>query len=290
VERHVRDQAIDTRNLLYHFLQHDLSKDDVWLFQALVARLVIRLGIWLPTDAYACAPVLVPYARRDPGCRGDARRGIPDRWGAPDDEGYFRDDNSLVKGLPRSMAVSSTLSGYSGRRLGAGFVACHIWRELADGSLASRNPLTYSFVANIIWLPAQVAALTDREGSFAQQYLQAVAHRLFRHVAAVPGHKELIDEIWALLPIPDGIPDAALPEPSQLNHFVASPPFFKRRLETMRSVAAAMRAGSAQSKVVSRRFTEGIPTVAEPVRIEMASRLERYTAIVAGSPALPDRS
>jgi hypothetical protein len=99
-------RRIDTKNLLYQFLQHDLASDDIWLFQALVARVVVRLGIWLPVDVYAQIPLLVPYARRDPLCRGDVRRGIPDAWGAPDDTGYFRDDNSLIKGLPRSMAIA----------------------------------------------------------------------------------------------------------------------------------------------------------------------------------------
>ena len=183
-------KAIEPSNLLYHFLQHDLAADDVWLFHALVARLVVRLGVWMPVDVYARLPILVPYARRDPSCRGSVRHGMPDAWGSPDENGYFRDDNSLVKGVPRSMMVSSTLEQYSDRHVTSGFVACHVWREIAGDQLASRNPLTYSFVPNLVWLPAQVAGLTDREGSFAQQFLQALSHQStgrLRSLEATPG-------------------------------------------------------------------------------------------------------
>jgi hypothetical protein len=271
---------VETNNLLYHFLQHELASDDVWLFQALVARLVVRLGVWLPLDVYARAPLLVPYARRDPACRGDARRGIPDAWGAPDERGYFRDDNSLVKGIPRSMTIASTLRRYARRRLGTGFVACHIWRELPTGELASRNPLTYSFAPNLVWLPAQVAGLTDREGSFAQQYLQAVSQHIYRNAPIDSAQKELVEAAWALLVRPLGIPDAALPTPAELNFFIAEQPFFTRRARVTQSVALAMRSGKPAGKIVSQRYTDGIPLVPRRPRMELAAQLERYAAAV----------
>src|ERR1700675_4401590 len=87
--------------LMYHFFQKTLLEADAEQFHALTARLVVALGVWLPPEAYQRYPVLVPYAVRDPKCRGDKRRGDPDQWGAPDVRGRFRDDNSLVKGVPR---------------------------------------------------------------------------------------------------------------------------------------------------------------------------------------------
>jgi hypothetical protein len=274
-------QPIDTRNLLYHFLQHDLASDDVWLFQALVARLVVRLGIWLPVEVYARMPLLVPYARRDPTCRGDTRRGIPDAWGAPDESGYFRDDNSLVKGVPRSMAITSTLRRYMGRSLGAGFVACHVWRIAPDEQLASRNPLTYSFVPNLVWLPAQVAGLTDREGSFAQQYLQAVSRHIYSQAPVNRAHAELVATAWSLLPGSVGIPDAALPAVDDLNYFVTDEPFFRRRSRMISLVAEALRSGTPTAKVVSRRYTAGIPHVSPRARANLATTLDRYAAGIA---------
>ena len=273
-------KAIEPNNLLYHFLQHDLATDDVWLFHALVARLVVRLGVWMPVDIYARLPILVPYARRDPKCRGSVRNGIPDAWGSPDEKGYFRDDNSLVKGLPRSMTVSSTLGQYSGRQIKSGFVACHVWREIDGDQLASRNPLTYSFVPNLVWLPAQVAGLTDREGSFAQQFLQALSHRIYRPVEVARDHEDIVDAAWDLLPIPNGVPDAALPDVTELNCFVADEAFFHRRAHTIGAVAAALRTGAPTDKVVSRRYTDGIPGLAPASRTALAELLERYATAV----------
>jgi hypothetical protein len=275
----MRDRSVETENLLYHFLQHDLAADDVWLFQALVARLVVRLGIWLPLEVYSRAPHLVPYARRDPDSRGDKRRGLPDAWGSPDAHGYFRDDNSLVKGVPRSMRISSTLRRYEGRRLGSGFVACHIWRQL-EGELASRNPLTYSFAPNLVWLPAQVAGLTDREGSFAQQFLQATSRHIYSRAAVRAGHVERVESAWALLPAPAGIPVAALPTLSKLNFFVADEGFFTRRARTADAVATGMRSGAPAGKIVSTRYTEGIPNIPANARMALAADLERYADAV----------
>jgi hypothetical protein len=277
----VRTTTIDTRNLLYHFLQHELATDDVALFEALVPRLVMRLGIWLPRDVYARLPILTPYARRDPNCRGNAAAGTSDAWGTPDQHGYFRDDNSLVKGIPRSMTIISTARTYQRRRLGTGFVACHVWREIHDDRLASHHPLTYSFVPNLVWLPAQVAALSDREGSFAQRYLQALSHRIYRSVPVRPGHRERVEAAWALIPGPVGIPDAGLPAVDDLNFFAADAAFFARRQRTIRSVAEALASGAPSGKIVSRRYTEGIPALPVDVRKELADDLGSYAASIA---------
>jgi hypothetical protein len=49
------------------------------------------------------------------------------------------------------------------------------------GSDAPRNALTYSFLPNLVWLPSQLAKLSDREGSFVQT-LAAVSRRIYRGV------------------------------------------------------------------------------------------------------------
>jgi hypothetical protein len=193
---------IKTEGLLYHFLQRELWDDDVWLFQSLASRLILRLGIWLSPAAYSRLPWLVPYARRDPICRGNKKLGLPDEWGSPDDKGFVRDDNSLLKGVPRSMTVHSTLGAYAGRRVDTGFVAAHVWRRIDHELLAARHPLTYSFAPNVIWLPADVAKLTDREGSFAQQFVQALAVKIYRAVAVPETHEALFPYLRRYLPRP----------------------------------------------------------------------------------------
>src|SRR5947199_1898637 len=93
----IRAKAIEGNDLLYHFFQKTLLEEDAEQFHALTMRLVVSLGVWMPPEAYRRYPLLVPYAVRDPKCRGDKRRGLPDEWGAPDSTGLFRDDNSLIK-------------------------------------------------------------------------------------------------------------------------------------------------------------------------------------------------
>ena len=271
---------IQTNGLLYHFLQRELWEDDVWLYQSLASRLILRLGIWIAPEAYARLPWLVPYARRDPASRGNKRLDIPDQWGSPDEFGYVRDDNSLLKGVPRSMPVRSTLSAYRGRRLGNGFVAAHVWRTIDDALLAARHPLTYSFVPNVVWLPTDVAKLTDREGSFAQQFVQALAEKIFRASAVAPALRNLVDEAWALLPSAAAVPAQALPDVSTLNYFVPQPRFFDRRAGLFTDVARALRSPDATAKVVASRYAPGLAAVDLQARRALSSRLDQLADVL----------
>src|SRR5437016_1655354 len=102
-----RRLTLDGNHLLYHFLQKTLLESDAEQFRQLASQLIAALGIWLSPDTYRRYPLLVPYAVRDPTCRGDKLKGIPDEWGAPDSAGLVRDDNSLIKSLPRSLSVAN---------------------------------------------------------------------------------------------------------------------------------------------------------------------------------------
>jgi hypothetical protein len=67
----------------------------------------------------------------------------PDKWSSPDDAGFLRDDNSLIKALPRSLLVRGPKNSHiSGARLGTEFVAAHVWRVVGHEHLASRLPLS----------------------------------------------------------------------------------------------------------------------------------------------------
>lgn len=254
---------VDGAHVLYHYLQKDLLKNDIWLFQMLTARLVVALGIWFSPLTYERLPILLPYAVRDPKCRGDRRKGIPDEWGSPNREGYFRDDNSLIKGIPRSLTIKNPSNVlYDGLRIGPGFVASHVWRVLSSGDLASRDPRTYSFVPNLVWLPTQVSKLTDREGSFVQTYLQALSRKIYAGVQLPPGLRDIAEEAWAKLPLPSGVPEQGLPAIDELNFFDPTPSFFERRLRTtelVRDRLVDLENDSRTSvKLIASRYGEGL--------------------------------
>ncbi len=165
-------------------------------------------------------------------------------------------------------------------------MASHVWRLLApessDVELASRDPLTYSFIPNLVWLPSSVASLTDREGSFAQTYLKALSMKLYREAPVSGDMRPIVERAWAKLPSPTGIPADGLPDEDELNFFDDTTQFVKRRRRTVEVVVEALRLIEAGSplprKVVSRRYTEGLPSVAQPPVRELAAHLSSYLA------------
>jgi hypothetical protein len=224
---------------------------------------------------------MLPFAVRDPACRGSKAKGIPDQWGAPSDDGYFRDDNSLVKSLPRSLMISNSSNALvDGRYVGTSFVASHVWRLLAGGGPASRNVLTYSFAPNLVWLPTQVSKLTDREGSFVQSYLQALSIRIYRDVALTPKLTRIVQPIWDTLELRPEAADFPLPVPSALNYFQTTPDWIDRRSRTLALVLAGLEdigeTGKPRNKVISTRYTSGLSGISEPRRKSLVSWLRKY--------------
>ena len=260
-------QGIDGSNVLYHYLQKDLYMNDIWFFQMLVARLVVSLGIWFRPSFYQEFPLFRPYAVRDPTCRKSTNPEKIEQWGCPNEKGYFRDDNSLIKDIPSSLKIISPLKDlYHRKCIGKGFVASHIWREVnplySEAPLASRDPWTYSFVPNLVWLPVQVSKLTDREGSFAQLYLQAISAKIYRNVPVSHDLKPFVEKVWNRLTINDAIPEHGLPDEKDLSFFEDTPIFTARRLRDIESVLIALQGRlsgeSLQKKVDSGRYTEGL--------------------------------
>ncbi len=167
-------------DLLYRFFR-DVLQSQPEVFVRVPQLLITALGVWLPLDIYSKVPVLLPWVVRDPTCRGNKRKGLPDEWSAPNRLGYMRDDNSALKGVPKALRITGPASSYvRGTRMGTEFVASHVWRVVNLDELASRVPLLNSFVPNVVWLPSQVAKLTDLEGGVVQRTLAAMSYRIYR--------------------------------------------------------------------------------------------------------------
>jgi hypothetical protein len=279
----VPPRKLEAARLFYHYLQKELLQNDIWLFQMLTARLVAALGIWLDPRIYEQLPIVVPYALRDPTSRDNKARGLPDIWGAPNEAGLFRDDNSLIKGLPRSLPIRAGASQlYRNGRIGRGFVAAHVWRRLKSGGLAARHQLTYSFVPNLVWLPGDVAALTDREGSFVQTYVQALSVKIYRNRSIAEPLQQAVSQAWDFLPLPDAIPEQGLPDVADLNFFEPTQRWLASRMSKINLVADSLekvsRAEPLTREVISARYTEGLPLVKQSATRSLARDLRRLTS------------
>lgn len=268
-------RRVNGDDLLYRFFA-DLFDEDSALASELPPRMLATMGIWFPRNVYYDWPVLLPWVVRDPHCRGNRKKGIPDSWGSPNPEGFLTDDNSLIKALPKSLSVvTPTPSPLSGRRMGGEFVASHVWRKVRHQELASRLPLLNSFVPNLVWLPSQVSKLTDREGSVVQETLQTMAWQIYRHAPVAPHLKDVVEEAWNLIPPPER--SVALPP---LNHFETTRRFFSTRENRFRTVLRALhrleRGQDLDEKVVTSRYTEGLPGVPRAERDAMRDYLLRF--------------
>ncbi len=274
---------VDGNHILYHYLQKDLRENDIWLFQMLSSRLMSTLGIWLHPNIYQQLPVMLPFAVRDPSCRKRSEAD-EEQWGAPNEQGYFRVDNSLVKDLPRALRIESPRTLYNGKRIGNGFTAAHVWRMVhssdTTSSFSTRNKMTYSFVPNLVWLPKQVGKLSDREDSFSQSYLQAVAGKVYRSRSVHERLQPYVDQAWSMLSNPEGIPDQGLPDSNDLNFFEPDGAFLDAQRNRIKLVAHSLRQVAkgivVDGRVVSSRYTDGISGLPPEVADKLAKELEDY--------------
>jgi hypothetical protein len=261
-------------DLLYRFFQ-ELLTTRADLAAEISQLLITTMGVWFPIEAYRRWPILLPWVVRDLSCRGNKRRGIPDEWGSPDRSGYLRDDNTLIKGLTRSLDIQGPKGSHvHGSRMGNEFVASHIWRVVQDDRLASQIPVLNSFVPNLIWLPSQVAKLTDREGGVVQRTAQAMAFKIYRDVPVEGRLRDVLDHAWGMIPQPDiAIEPFALED---LNWFVMTDSFFKTREARVISVVDALEAleqgKTITAKVITTRYSNGLPDIGAGAR----SELKRY--------------
>ena len=272
--------AVRGDDLLYRFFDQVLKEENE-AFAEVPQLLLTTMGIWWPPELYERWPLLLPWVVRDPSCRGNRAKGIPDAWSSPDASGYLRDDNSLIKSLPKSLSVRAPVGArMRGARMGNDFVACHVWRVVPGSALlASRLPQLNSFVPNLVWLPRQIAKLTDREGSLVQRTLQAMSVALYRYLPVDPMFRGIVDDAWALLPAPDA-PITPL-DPAEMNWFEPTEAFLRTRQARVDTVVKALdRLADGHAldfKVVASRYTAGLPSIDPDALRSLRSWLTPFT-------------
>jgi hypothetical protein len=229
-------------------------------------------------------PLLVPYAARDPNSKGNASKGIDYRWGEADPNGYVRDDNSMIKDKPYGLRVVAPRNPlYGGRKVEKGFKASHVWRRTNDGGHAARRPELFSFIPNLVWLPGFLADMSDREQSFTQTYLQAIAIHVYRDVPIEGALATWAERGWTMLPEPTGIPNDGLPDVSTLNFFEHSDRFVERRAFATRKIADALAAharGDTPARTAPSAFGRTLPNLDTQVANERAAELHSYADAV----------
>lgn len=168
----------------------------------IAVELAIRFAIWVPTATHAVTPWLAPYAIRkirlrvEPHAPGEVR----DLWGAPTSEGYFTDDNSLIKPtVLRRRLTQAAIGPYTGSPVSKGLVCCHVWAG------TTTNPLLFSFIPNLVWLPADLARLSDAHSTATPHPLHDVLKELsqerYRSVVTSADPRR-VEAAWNLLPAP----------------------------------------------------------------------------------------
>ena len=258
----VKGDNVKGENVLYQFLQNDLRNRSEESFRWFVRELM-ALGIWFPRSAYADLPIALPHVIRDRNCRKRGK-GTQEQWGSPNEDGYIRDDNSRIKSLVRSFPIESKFGPYKNNKLGTGFVAAHIWPETTGLAL------TNSFWPNLVWLPKNLARLTDREG-FARQFVQGLSYKIYRDVEIHPQIKPFVQQAWEqvfqfytrqYLEAVVELAEQELPQVETLNFFKPTKRFVTDRLKAIRLVSSALNdvaeGNPLPQKVITKRYRPGL--------------------------------
>ena len=275
-------QQINGNDILYYFLKSMLDVEEE-LAHDFIRKAIINLGIWISPEYYKHLPVISPFVVRDPKCRGNKKKNIPERWGEPTDQGYFKDDNSIIKSYVRSFTIHSPFSSYNNCKIGNAYVASHVWRQpigfSSSEDLASKNPWLNSFVPNLVWLPQQLSKLSDREGGYVQTFIQKVSYQLYHDIQT--DCPSLTASLWNKLPVGD-ISDAEKVVLSDISFFNYDRKALERRKLIITSVINALQqrvsGKNIESKVVSDRYTKGLNSLSSTNLVGLKNDLEDYIA------------
>lgn len=275
-------------NLLYQLFKKLLASDDHKVRSALAGEMIQGMTIWLPLVLYQKCPVILPWVVRNNKCRSYTLKGKqhPDRWGAPDELGYQMDDNTLIKGIPKSLHIGGPEdSPLVGKKMGNDFVASHIWRKIAGIEvLASRHPELNSFVPNLVWLPSQISKLSDREGQIIQDLLKLASWKIYRSVKVHERYSEAVEAIWKYLEKDiEKIAEKYKFNPGTAHYFLPKDEkFVLRRIETVKKalefITSCENGTPTPPKSTTSRYAEGLPKVNKVTLSKLKKQVSKFVA------------
>ena len=160
-QKNVESNVEDADVVFTKYLKASFEKPLESLKDDDIANLILKFGIWMSIDSYKNAPWIARYAIRTLRPRIDNR--FPgekrDLWGTPSVEGYFTDDNSLIKSSYKNMRVVGRNNPYGENFITSGLVCCHVWPH------TTKDAQLFSFIPNLIWIPKSLSRYTDVLGN-----------------------------------------------------------------------------------------------------------------------------
>lgn len=230
-------KLVDGEHILYRVLGDLLASGDESINNALMPY-----AIFLDPEIAKRFPVLRPGVVRD------ARQklisdpyGRTDDWGRADNRGLIRDDNSLLKGLPKPLKIDSIVPQLSGSKLGTGWVASHIWRRTRSLERANSHPWLNSFVPNLVWLPKQISKLSDRDGSAFQSALKIASKEIYGDLTYDNAQvAEVVEFCWRELVEPE----ASASYSGRTSFFAVEDKWLKRTERRLDALYLAVRSGN----------------------------------------------
>lgn len=216
---------IDGENIIYHILQKKIIEtfdvdDPPKEVKFVIEQLLLWGGVWFTPETYEQIPILRPYVIRDSSCKNKKNYA----WAEANNKGLMRDDNTSIKDIVRSLKILSPWKNFKGKKLGKGWVASHVWISMQNRTEHSCEwERANSFIPNLVWLPSQLSKLTDRDGSYAQKFIQHISYELYYSKI-----NTMFSEIWAELKNP-GIDPVSKFKLNDLNYFEYGTDRIKRK-------------------------------------------------------------
>lgn len=160
-QKNAKSNEVDADEVFTKYLKSNFDNTLELLGDDEIVNLILKFGIWMSIDSYKKAPWIARYAIRTLRPRIDNR--FPgekrDLWGTPSVEGYFTDDNSLIKGSYKKMRVIGKRNPYGESIITSGLVCCHVWPH------TTKDAQLFSFIPNLIWVPKSLSRYTDVLGN-----------------------------------------------------------------------------------------------------------------------------
>ena len=231
--------------------------------------------------------IINPHAVRDPEITTKNRK----PWGNPQPEtGLMKDDNSLVKGIAKGKLLESkTVSKYNGNKLGNGFVAAHVWRELDEsGTLSVRDHRLFAFAPNIFWVPGVFSKLTDIEGSDIQVLIQKLSIKIYKDIKVSDELRPFVDKCWDLLDwaIESRKGEYDLPEAEDITFFRLSDRSINLRINKILKLSNKLIQHAEGKPIddvkISSKYDQYIPTINQEAAAHLGKWLQNYHKALSG--------